>query len=457
MKIIIGGAGAVGTHLANLLSQENHDIVLMDESADKLSASNDADFMTLEAAPTTLTGLKEAGAANADLFIAVTPYESENITACMLAHAMGAKRTVARVDNSEYMKDEYHFLFRDMGIHSLIYPEMLAARDIVKGVKYSWIRQYWEVHNGELVLVGIKLRENARILGTPLKELMSKQAEANELTDGRQRYHIVAIKRDDSTIIPNGDTTLRLGDIAFFMTKQEHLPYLRSKTGKTDYTDVRNLFVMGGSKAAVHAVNSLPHNVNVTIFDKSIERCQRLNQLITHPKCRIINGDATDSSLLLSEDLASTQAFAALTGHAEQNILSCLTAKRMGVRKTIAMVENFDFAQLAEKLDIGTIINKKTIAASSIYRELLKSDVRDVKCLGIVGVDVAEFIATSNSSITRRKVRELTLPSECVLGGIVRNGHGMLVEGNTQILPGDSVVVFCRSQKMSDLDKFFKI
>ncbi|MCF0189124.1 MAG: Trk system potassium transporter TrkA [Bacteroidaceae bacterium] len=456
MKIVIGGAGAVGTHLAALLAAENHDIVLMDEDPGKLSLVGDADYMTLEAPPTQLGGLKSAGVASADLFVAVTPYETDNITCCMLAHAMGAKKTVARVDNSEYMKEEYHPLFQKMGIHKLIYPEMLAAHDIVEGIRYSWIRQFWDVHNGALMLLGIKLRENTQILGIPLKELMRKQAEADETTNGAQRYHIVAIKRGDETLMPNGNTELRLGDIAYFMTTAEHMPFIREKVGKTDYTDVNSVFVMGGSKAAVHAINSLPRYMRAIVFDIDKQRCNRLTQLITNRNCLVVHGDATDAQLLKSEGIDKVQAFAALTNHPEQNILACLAAKRMGVRKTVAMIENLEFAQLAEKLDIGTIINKKTIAASSIYRELLQADVRDIKCLSILGVDVAEFKVPEDARIASKKVMELHLPPEVVLGGLVRDGKGILIEGKTEIMPGDSVLVFCKAQMMAKMDEFFK-
>lgn len=456
MKIIIGGAGAVGTHLAGLLSAEDHDIVLMDENPLKLSQAGEGDFMTLEASPTQLGGLKSAGVATADLFVAVTPYETDNITCCMLAHAMGAKRTVARVDNSEYMKPEYRHLFNTMGIHTLIYPEMLAAREIVEGLRYSWVRQYWDVHNGALMLLGIKLREATKILGVPLKDLMRQQVEADETIDGAQRYHLVAIKRDDQTILPNGNTMLRLGDIAYFMTKAEHLQYMRQKVGKLHYADISNVFIMGGSKTAVHAVNGMPDNLRITVFDQSAQRCEQLNRLITNPNCLVVNGDATDACLLKSEEIDKVQAFAALTNHAEQNILACLAAKRMGVRKTVAMVENLEFAQLAEKLDIGTIINKKTLAAGSIYRELLKADVRDIKCLTILGVDVAEFKVADDAKIAQKRVMDLNLPDEVVLGGLVRNGKGILIEGRTQIQPGDSVVVFCRSQMIAKMDKFFR-
>ena len=209
MKIIISGAGAVGTHLAELLSKENQDIVLIDESEQKLSnISGNFDLMTLNVSPTSISGLKEAGTAEADLFIAVTPDENKNMTCCMLASAMGAKKTVARIDNDEYLQPEHRDFFKRMGINSMVFPELLAAHEIVDALKRSWVRQWWEVHNGALIMLGIKLRDTAEILNIPLKDLCCPGS----------NYHVVAIKRGEETIIPNGDNKLMLGDLVYFMT-----------------------------------------------------------------------------------------------------------------------------------------------------------------------------------------------------------------------------------------------
>jgi trk system potassium uptake protein TrkA len=254
MKIIIAGAGAVGTHLAKLLSREDQDIVLMDENAEKLAALNsNFDLMTVNASPTSIAGLKEANAAGADLFIGVTPEETKNMTCCMIAHAMGAKKTVARIDNYEYLNTKHLDFFKKMGINSLIYPEMLAAKEIVNGIKMSWARQWWEVHNGALTLLGIKLRESAEVLDQPLKDLCGPDTP----------YHIVAIKRDDEIIIPRGDSTLKLYDIAYFMTTRRYIPYIRKIVGKENYADVRTVMIMGGGRTAMRAAINAPDYMNI--------------------------------------------------------------------------------------------------------------------------------------------------------------------------------------------------
>ena len=342
MKIIIAGAGAVGTHLAKLLSDEKQDIILMDENEEKLSKlDSNFDLMTVNASPTSISGLKNAGVAGADLFIGVMPEESRNMTACMLATNMGAKKTVARIDNYEYLLPKHKEFFSQLGVHSLIYPEMLAAKDIVDAIKMSWIRQWWEFCGGALVLIGTKMRETAEILNVPLHELGGRNIP----------FHIVAIKRGNETIIPRGDDVIKLHDIVYFTTTKKYIPYIRKITGKENYPDVRNVMIMGGSRIAVRTTQYVPDYMQVKIIENDINRCNRLTEVVDD-KVMIINGDGRDMDLLMEEGLKNTEAFVALTDNSETNILACLAAKRMGVTKTVAEVENIDYISMAESLDI---------------------------------------------------------------------------------------------------------
>ena len=446
MKVVIVGAGAVGTHLSKLLSREHQDCVLIDDNEERLSSLTEYDVMTYNASPTSIKALKEAGTQHADLFVGVTPEESTNLTACMIAHQLGAKKTVARIDNYEYLSPQNKELFRNMGIDSLIYPEVLAAIDINNGLKLSWVRQRWDVHDGALTLLGIKLRETAEILNQPLRQLCGPD----------DPYHIVAIKRGEETIIPGGLDELRVGDLAYFMTTQEYIPYIRKIVGKEHYADVKNVIVMGGDKTSVRAALTAPDYMNIKIIEKNAERCEKLNELLGDSDTMVIHGDGRDLGLLEEEGIRNTQAFVALTGNAETNILACLTAKRLGVRKTVALVENLDYVKMAEELDIGTIINKMTIAASHIFQMLLEADVDNLRSLMLVDAEVAEFTAAEGSKVTKKPVKDLGLPQGATIGGLVRNGVGMLVNGNSQIEAGDSVMVFCHEAKLNNIEKFFK-
>ena len=446
MKIVIVGAGAVGTHLSKLLSREHQDCVLIDDNEERLEGVAEYDVMTYNALPTSINALKEAGADKADLFVGVTTEESTNISACIIAHALGAKKTVARIDNYEYLKPQNQKFFQQLGIDSMVYPEVLAAIDITNGLKLSWVRQRWDVHDGALVLLGIKLRAGCEILNQPLKDLCGPE----------DPYHVVAIKRQGETIIPGGLDMLQLNDLTYFMTTQEYIPYIREIVGKEHYADVHNVIIMGGGKTAVRAALTIPDYMNVKIIEKDAERCEKLNQLLAGSDAMVIHGDGRDLGLLEEEGIKTTQAFVALTGNAETNILACLTAKKLGVRKTVAMVENLDYVSMAEGLDIGTIINKKTVAASHIYQMMLDADVSNLRSLMLVDSEVAEFVAAEGSRVTKRAVKDLGLPFGVTIGGLVRDGEGMLVSGNSQIQAGDSVMVFCHEQKLKHLEKYFK-
>ncbi|KGF18285.1 potassium transporter TrkA [Prevotella sp. S7-1-8] len=445
MKIIISGAYAIGRYLARLLSHSKEELVVIDIDEDRLARiGSDYDLMTLQGSPSSVKILKQAGIENTDLFIALTPNEEENINSCIIAHALHAKKTVAQVNDEEFMIDSVRDMYRDLGVDQLIYPDILAARDIINGLKMSWVRQRWDVHDGALVMLGIKLREECEVLNQPLYKLCGPE----------DPYHIVAIKRGNETIIPGGKDELECFDLAYFMTTPQYIPYIRKIVGKEKYVDVKNVMFMGGGTTAVRALQNLPKYMGAKIFEVNADRCEELNDLLDS-NVLVIHGDARDVSLLIDEGIRNTEAFVALSGNAEANILACLAAKRLGVRKTVAMVENVDYVSMAESLDIGTIINKKAIAAGRIYQLMLDADVLNITFIMSANADVAEFVPKEDSRVTRKPVKDLGLPKGITIGGIVRNGEGMLVSGNTQIQAGDSVVVFCHDVNLKKIEKLF--
>lgn len=459
MKIIIAGAGAVGTHLARLLSKDNMNVVLMDSDVDKLRKVNaDLDIMTVPKSPSSIEELKDVGVAGTDLFIAVTPQETENITCCMLAKQLGAKRTVARVDNYEYMRPENAELFKHMGIESLIYPELLAAQDIATSSKYSWARQMWEFSGSDLMLLSVMMHdahpiydkdvsnENNKLVGHTLKQIGVNHGHS---------FHVVAIKRNGETVVPYGDELILPRDLVFFMATKDNLDLIKHLAGKENYPAIKHHVIIGGGKLSIRADWALPSNQSVKIIEPDSERCQVIGGMVK-PSTLIINGEGHDMELLNDEGLDRFESFIALTPNDEANILACVAARRKGIRKTIAQVENLEYLDMAEDLDVGTIINKKMIAASHIYRMLLKSDVDNVKMLSIANADVAEFVVKAGSKVTKKPVMELSLPHGVNIGGMVRDGKSMLVNGPTQLQAGDRVMVFCIGSTLKKLDKFFR-
>ena len=443
MKIIIAGAGEVGTHLAKLLARENFDTILLDEDPAKLKDLEASyDLMTYTGSPTSIGALKEAGVASADLFIGVTPSESVNMTACMLATNLGAKKTLARIDNYEYLQPKNKEFFEKLGVDYLIYPEMLAAREIVESLKTSWLRQNLSFCDNALILLGIKVRENSRIVN-------------HKFSTGffdHNKYRIVAIKRQNRTIIPLGSDMVLANDIVYFITTPEYLNLVKEEAGKDDYP-IKNIMVMGGSRIAQKTIQNLSSNINIKILERDKEKSYDLAEKLDN--AMIINCDGRNIELLKEEGIEEMDAFVAVTANSEANILACLTAKRLGVKKSVAEVENNDYIMLAESMDIGTVINKKMIAASYIYQLTLDADVLNVRSLSSADAEVVEFEAKPGSKITRSKIIDLRLPDQENIGGFVRNGVGNIVNGNTIIMPNDHVIVFCVSSAIRKMETFF--
>ncbi|MBE6294944.1 MAG: Trk system potassium transporter TrkA [Bacteroidales bacterium] len=445
MRIVIAGAGAVGTHLAKMLSVENENVVLLDDSEEKLGKLESLfDLQTIVGDPTKISALKSAGVDHAELFVAVTPHESRNITACVLAHYLGAAKTVARIDNYEYLMPKHKEYFKSLGVDSLIYPEQLAAEEIATNIRYSWMRQMLEFGDGALVMVGVKVRNNASILNIPFKELVRDIP-----------YHIVAIQRGDETIIPRGNDVILPEDLVCFMTTHDQIPYIRKITGKEEFNEVRNIIMMGGSRIAVRTTKLIPDGIKVKIIENDLARCHKLLELV-EDNVLVINGDARDLELLRSEGIDHTDVFMALSDNSEMNILACLAAKRAGVLRTVSEVENIDYISMAEGLDIGSVINKKKLAASTIFQMMLKTDVSSVKCLTFIQAVVAEFPVNVECYMTRKPVKDLGLPAGANIGGLIRNGKGMNVTGNTMIQVGDHVIIFCLEHVLKKLEKFFR-
>lgn len=443
MKIVIAGAGAVGTHLAKMLSKEKHTIVLLDEKTEKIKQLEaNYEILAVVGSPTSLKDLREAQVPSADLFVAVTPYESTNITACLLATNLGAQKTLARIDNKEYLLPKNKEFFKSMGVDSLIYPERLAADEIVNGLQKGWVRQYLEFSDGELIVLATKIRASSPLCN---QQLMTAFQNNN-------RLRVVVIRRGHDTIIPVGKDQILINDIVYFLTTRDGIDEVRVLSGKEDF-EIKSTMFLGASRISIRAVQELPSSMNIKVIEQDKEKGFRL--LDKTDKAMMINGDGRDIALLKEEDIESFDAFVALSGNSETNILACLTAKSLGVKRTIAEVENNDYIAMAESLDIGAIINKKIIAASHIYQLILGGDV-SVKCLTFVDALVVELMAEDGSPITKDCLKNLKLPQNTTIGGIVRNDKGMVAVGETQIQAGDKVIVFCGEDTVHKLEKLFK-
>lgn len=450
MRIVIAGAGEVGTHLAKMLSNEEQNIVLMDQDGKKLErASHHLEVLPIEGSPTLLSDLERAHVAGADLFVGVTPDEATNVMACMLAKRVGARHTIARINNPEYLESEYNILMEELGVDSMIYPEELAAREIASIIEYPWARQYVTLFNGALALVGVKVRNGAPIVGQYLKDLKTLLP-----GDDGKYFHVVAIKRDFDTLIPRGNTRIEHNDLVFFTCDVDHIDLVRKLSGKKA-PKIERVVIMGASPVALRTISKISEDIQVVLIDIDKDKCLRLSQELPH-NVEIYHGDGRDPEIVDEVNLEGSQVFIALTENSETNVLACLAAKRYNVYKTVAKEENIDYIPLAYRLDVGTLINKKLLAAGYIYRTLLGQDTGQVTCLSLVNnAEVIELVTRRDSHIVGRRISDLKLPANMTFGGMMRNGRPCMIDGNTVFEPYDHVVIFYHDLTINTLKELF--
>lgn len=443
MKIVIAGAGEVGTHLAKMLSNEDQDIILIDGEQSRLDViDSNYNLMTRQGSSSSFESLRYVGIDKTDLYIAVTPYETRNITSCAIAKRMGAKKTVARIDNSEFLIPENGAILKDIGVDFLIYPENIAAQEIAVALRHNWARYWGELHGGKLLLIGVKLHGDSPLIDCKLKDLPVKTHD----------FHIAAIKRNNETIIPNGNDVILHDDIVYFITTPPFIQDIRDLCGKKKKI-IKKALIMGGSPIAQRFAELYCDEFHLKIIDIDREKCEEMATML--PKCEIVCGDALDIEVLRENNIYQYDAFLALTDSSETNILSCLTAKEFGVPKTIADVENLQFLSQAENLNIGTTINKKLFASSRIFKILLDSDENNSKFLALADAEVAEINVRQNAKITKSPVKDLKLPFGMTLAALVRGNEIQLIGGNTHIEAGDFVVVFCLTGTIHKIEKWF--
>ncbi|MBU8891631.1 MAG: Trk system potassium transporter TrkA [Bacteroidales bacterium] len=444
MKIIVAGAGEVGTHLAKMLSSEFHDIIVIDPDEESLkNIDSNVDLLTILGSATSVETLKDAKVKKADLFIAATHSEETNITASIIAKKLGAKKTIARVDNNEYIEPENISHFTSLGIDYLIYPERIAAKEVVDLLGHAEIFESVDFSGGKLSLYVVKLNENAPVLNQSLSEIAAiKEIE----------FRAVAITRKGKTIIPGGNDQFQLNDLAYVVTNKAGIKDVLKYSGKKKI-DIKDVMILGGSRIGKRTAKSLENRFNIKLIEINKEKSIKLADYLQNTL--VVNGDGRNIDLLNEEGLSKMDTFIAVTGNSETNILSCILAKKMGVKKTIAEIENIDYIDLGESMGIDTIINKKLITASRIFKFTLSAEVETMKCLTGSDADVLEFVAKQNSKITKGNLREIDFPKDAIVGGVIRGEKAFIAKGNTQINPEDRVVVFALPSAVKKLDNFF--
>jgi trk system potassium uptake protein TrkA len=434
----------MGTHLAKMLSGNGHDLTVVDvEPKALVEVGNLVDVATVEGDTTQFTVLRKAGVRKCDLFIAVRSVENDNILSAVMAKQLGAKKAIARVDSNEYLEPNSKEIFIDMGIDYLFYPEQIAAREVINLLGHTSSTEYMDFAAGKLSLVAFRLELTSPLLGKPVVD-----AEYDEDIE----YRVVAIVRGSKTIIPSIEDRFEEEDMVYVIARHSATNRVVELSGQRQ-VDVRNMMILGGSRIGVRIANELQNDVNIKLVDYDADKAFRLAEMLD--KTLIINEDGRDTEAMMEEDLAGMDAFVAVTGRSETNILAAMLAKRMGVKKVIAEVENINYISLAESIGVDTIINKKLVTASNIFRFTMTTDIQALKCLTGSQAEVMEFIVKPNSPATKEPIRDLGLPEDSIVGGVVRGDRVFIAMGDTQINAYDRVVVFAMPDAVLRVAEFF--
>ena len=455
MKIIIEGAGQTGSHLAKMLSMESNEIAVIDSDSARIrQLATQADVVTLPGPPSNIGLLKEAGCADADLFIAVNPRmdQSVNIVSALLAKKLGTKRVIARIDDQAYLSPENKLLFKDMGLDMMFFPEKSASDEIVDMLRSNTSADTLDFARGKLQLTVFKLDDDSPLLDMNVAEfahaVKQKQADAD--------FRIVAISRGGKTIIPKFDTGFKYHDFLYIIARRDAMPALMKFLGK-DKIDIRRVMILGGSEIGHMVAEKLATMKldDIKLIDINREHCRYLSEVLPD-EVSVVCGDVRNSDFLLEEDMRSYQAVLSFTGNDEVNILACVVAKKLGVPRVIAQVENLEYLRLAEEMGVDTVINKKLITASRIFKFTLSDKVRSVRYVSGTDAEVLEYTAAPDSRVTKGILKDIEFPSDAIIGGVIRGGDSFIAVGHTHIEPYDRVAVFALPEAVKEVDKMFR-
>ena len=452
MKIVIVGAGEVGSHLAKMLRREGGDVTVIDSDEERLQKlAQTADVATVLGHPSSISTLKESGVSGADLFISVYPSTAQevNIVSALLAKSLGAARVTARINDEDYLNADNKLLFKEMGIELLFYPEKIAADEIVSCLRSATPSDTMDFAHGKLRISVFKLDSESPVLDMKVGEF-AHQASAEGLY-----FRIIAISRGEETIIPGADTTFHFNDLVYTIALREGVEPLMKYFGKSGI-QVQKVMIFGGSSIAEMVARSLSQEMDsLKIVESDRERCRELVERLDS-RVEVTCGDGRNSDFLLEEGIRDYDAFVALTPSDETNVLACVVAKKLGVDRTIAEVENIEYMRLAEDMGVDTVINKKLITAGRMFKFTLSGRARFVRYMTGTSAEVLEYTVAPGSLITKNQLKDINFPENAIIGGVIRGNESFIAVGHSRIEPYDRVAVFALGETVKEVDRFFK-
>jgi len=446
MNICIMGAGSIGFPLAKRLLQDGHDVTMIELDPRRARrVAEQLDVLMVVGAGTSLRELREARAGEVDVFAAMTINDEVNLVASQLAKKLGAKAAIVRVRNPEYALPDTILTAQALGADVVIHPEKVAGDAVVRLIKQSCATDMMEFADGRLQLLGVRLEDNSPLLRKPLEDLFHEH--------GNPPVRISAIKRKQQTVIPGARDVLVQGDQIFVIADPEYLPTFVQLTGQKD-TRIDNIMILGGGLVTQFVAMELGKSAHVKIIESCVERSWQIADDL--PNCLIIQGDSMDYDLLATEGILDMNAFIALTGEDESNIIATLLAQHLGVPRTIALVNKTEYLPIMPTIGLDAVVSAQLLTVNAVLQHIRHRQVASIATLPGLDAQCIEYIAAEKSRITRKPLRGANFPKHSTIGAVSRGGELIIPTGDTVIEAGDRVVVFSLPHVLGDVEKFFR-
>ncbi len=447
MRAIVIGAGIVGYDVAKLLSQAEHDVVVVDLDNEALAQISDKlDVMTVQGNGTSTKVLEDAGIRDARILVAVTAIDEVNIISCMLGDRLGVETTIARVRSDELTSTETVLDSRDFGIDLIIHPEESAAAEVVRLIRRASATDVLMLADERLHLVGLRLDPDSPVLGRSLQELVMERPDL--------RFRVMAIARGIRTILPNGQERLRKNDQVFILARPKTIPPVLAMLGKSDVR-LQNIMILGGSDigAKVALQLSQEKTKRVKLVESNRERAEKLAENLG--SCLVIHGEGTDIDLLVKEGLSDMDAFVAVTDDEESNLVTCLLAKHLQVRKTVALLSNGAYIPISQSIGLDAAVNTKLAVSREVMRFLRGKHVKSVATVHGLDAEILEIEARPMSAITKDTLMNLKLPKGLLIAAVMKGKDIEIATGLTKIEPGDRAHIFVMPNMISQAENLF--
>ena len=447
MRIVIIGAGEVGFHVAKALSQEDHDITVVDIDPAKCKrASESLDVIVIEGNGASPRNLSEANVQEADYVLCLTRVDEVNLIASQQANELGASKIIARLRNQQYTTQDSIIKPEKFGINHVIHPEKEACREIVKLVHHSYATQVTDFESGRMQMIGVRIEKSSPVVGKTVREICD--------VDSEFKFGIVTVIRDGESHVPWSDFIFSHSDTAYFIVKKQHLSALMHMLGK-EATETKSIIILGGSKIGRSIAEELENELNVRLIDDDREKAEWLASKLE--QTMVLHGDGTDVELLKAENINDADSFIAVTESEKTNLLSGMLAHHLGVKQTVIHLSTTEYMPIVQEIGLGAVISKNMSTVNSILKFISSSQAESpVTTFDEIDVDVIELSPEPGSKVTTAPLKDIKFPEDSIVGVINSHDKLSIARGASQLTVEDKVLVFAKSNAVSKLKSLFE-